>query len=75
MIDKKLALDIGERVLSTFLQAFAGVWVASFVPGTEIDLKACLVAATSAGALSVAKGYLAGKFVSRKDSASMAPGV
>jgi len=62
---REFVVDVAERAISTFVQAFAAVIVAR---GT-VDLLA-LKAAGVAGALSVAKGFAA-RNVGNPDSAGL----
>jgi hypothetical protein len=74
----RYAIDLAERVASTFVVAFAG----TLVTGGWFDVAgirdvSALQAAGLAGAaavLSLVKGVVA-KWVSNQDSASLAPGV
>jgi hypothetical protein len=70
----RYAKDLAERVLSTYVQVYLGLWIASGI-GIEFvtDLSSAdkALVATLPTALSVLKGLLA-KTVSDPDSASLA---
>lgn len=74
----RYALDLIERVVSTFAVAFLGTLVAGgwFDVAHIRDLSAvqAAIGAGIAAVLSLAKGLLA-KWVSNRNSASLAPGV
>ena len=68
MFSRLFLLDLLERVISTFVQAFAASLV---VTGLD-DWRSALAIGLGAGVIAVAKGFSAQPFGS-KDSASMLP--
>jgi hypothetical protein len=76
MFRSKFFVDLAERVVATYLEAFLGLVIASAITDGVIDLsvvQSAAVAALPAG-LAVVKGALA-RWRGDPDSASAAPSV
>ena len=72
-MDKQLIIDIGERAVFTFVQAFLSVWlVTSWADLTDVALAQQAAVAGIAAALAVLKGAVASRLGS--PTAAMLPG-
>lgn len=73
MFTKRFLLDLLERSVSTFLQAFAGTLITDgIITRVDLSLRDKLILAATAGGLAVLKALVATQ-VGAKDSAALLP--